>query len=145
MLSRTWYNGVFCIAAGVEQLESGACAAVQRAFSGSEGNRLVAPSAWPASVRRRHGRPLPALLEHAHRTGAAEHRHRLTGLQPGLVQTCQRAGERTKNSVLCIRVLRRESFTVLHTRWVFCRSAHTATRKTRFWSGNTRHSRKWPS
>ena len=75
-------------AAGVEQLQPSPHAAVQRSPGSSEGHRLVATPARAAGVRWRHRRPLPALLEHADGSGAAEHRHRLAGVQPGLVQTC---------------------------------------------------------
>lgn len=82
-----------CPAAGVEQLQPSPRAAVQRPPGGSEGHRLVPPPTRAAGVGGRHRRPLPALLEHSDGSGAAEHGHWLAGLQPGVVQTRQRAGE----------------------------------------------------
>lgn len=83
---------------GVEQLQPPARAAVQRPPRRRQSHRLVSPPARAAGVGRRHGRPLPALLEHADGSGSAEHRHRVSGVQPGLVQTRQRTGEATSQS-----------------------------------------------
>lgn len=79
----------------MEQLQPSTGAAVQRPPGSGEGHRLVSPPTRAAGVRGRHRRPLPALLEHADGSGAAEHRHGLSGLQPGMVQTRQRTGEET--------------------------------------------------
>lgn len=76
-------------ATGVEQLQPSPGAAVRRPLGGGEGDRLVSTPARAAGVRGRHRRPMPTLLEHANRSGAAEHGHGLAGLQPGMVQTCQ--------------------------------------------------------
>lgn len=86
----------FCLlllVTGVEQLQSAPCAAVQRSSGRCEGHRLVSSPARPAGLWRGNGGPLPSLLEHSDRTGVTEYRHRLTGLQPCLVQTRQRAGK----------------------------------------------------
>lgn len=133
----------FCLlllVTGVEQLQSAPCAAVQRSSGRCEGHRLVSSPARPAGLRRGNGGPLPSLLEHSDRTGVTEYRHRLTGLQPGLVQTCQRAGKTstyTQSNQMLFPVL---TFTLMSTR-----SAHTATPRTRSWCGNTHHSPRWPS
>lgn len=81
------------IATCVEPLKRAARAAIHRALGCSEGHRLVAPPARPAGLRWRHGWPLHPLLEHSDRPAAAVHRHRLSGLQPGLVQAHQWTGE----------------------------------------------------
>lgn len=78
-----------CTAPGVEQLQPPPGAAVQRPPGGGEGHRLVSAPARAAGFRGGHGRPLPALLEHSDGSGAAEHRHGLSGLQPGMVQARQ--------------------------------------------------------
>ncbi|KAG5851445.1 hypothetical protein ANANG_G00093510 [Anguilla anguilla] len=80
----------------MEPLQPAAGAAVHRAPGGGEGHRLVPPPARPPGVRGGHGRPLRALLEHADGPAAAVHGHRLPGLQPGLVQARQRAGEHAR-------------------------------------------------
>lgn len=77
----------------MEQLQSAPSAAVQWPPGSSEGHCVVPPPTRAAGVRGRHRRPLLALLEHADGSGAAEHRHWLPGLQPGMVQTCQWTGE----------------------------------------------------
>ncbi len=86
---------MFCLllVTGVEQLQPAPGAAVQRSSGRCEGHRLVSSPARSPGLRRGNGGPLPSLLEHSDRTGVTEYRHRLTGLQPGLVQTRQRAGK----------------------------------------------------
>jgi len=77
----------------VEPLERPPGAAVHGAPGCSEGHRLVSPPARPAGLRRRHRRPLHPLLEHSDRPALTVHRHRVSGLQPGLVQAHKWTGE----------------------------------------------------
>ena len=80
-------------AARVEPLQRPPGAAVHRALGCSEGHRLVSPPARLTGLWWRHRRPLHPLLEHSDRPAAAVHRHRLSSLQPGLVQAHKRTGE----------------------------------------------------
>lgn len=73
----------------VEPLERPPGAAVHGALGRGESHRLVSPPARPAGLRGRHRRPLHPLLEHSDRPAVTVHRHRLSGLQPGLVQAHQ--------------------------------------------------------
>lgn len=77
----------------MEPLQRRPGAAVHGALGRRQGHRLVSSPARPAGLGRRHRRPLHPLLEHTDGSAAAVHRHRLTGLQPSLVQAHQRAGE----------------------------------------------------
>ena len=55
-------------------------------------DRLVAAPPRRVGQRRRYGRPLHPLLEHADGPADAVRRHGLAGVQPGLVQTLVRTG-----------------------------------------------------
>lgn len=70
----------------VEPLKCPPSAAVHGALSCSEGHRLVSSPTRPVGLWRRHSRSLHPLLEHSDWPASAVHRHRLSGLQPGLVQ-----------------------------------------------------------
>lgn len=80
-------------APGVEPFQPEPRAAIHGAPGCSESHRLVSTPARPPRLRRRHRRPLHPLLEHADRAAPAVHRHRLPGVQPGLVEARQRVGE----------------------------------------------------
>ncbi len=79
-------------AVSLESLECVTDAAVHRTPGRSKGHRLVSSPTRAAGLRRGNGRPLHPLLEHSHSAATAVYRHRLTSLQPGLVQTHQRTG-----------------------------------------------------
>lgn len=77
----------------VEPHQQWPCADLHRPPGSSQGHRMVTSSAWLAGVRGWHSWPLCPLLEYTDRSAAAVCWHRLTGLQPGLVQTLQWTGK----------------------------------------------------
>lgn len=76
-------------ATGVESLFTQPSADVHGPPGRSQSHRLVPPPTRPAGLRGWNSGSLYPILEHLNLTATAVHGYWVSGLQPGLVQTCQ--------------------------------------------------------